>query len=110
MLTELQCVAAYHHFANINAITKVLAFFLKPSGTLVVVDIAEPENSASDAPLVEEKYTHVVPHTHGMSRDRLQEALEGAGLGAFEFKPIGNISIYDLKVEMFIAKGVKHSA
>lgn len=104
-----QCALSYHHFADIAAITRTLAFFLKPGGALLVVDIVKPA-SHGDAPLFDEKYSHVVPHTHGMTKEAVQAVFEGAGLGEFTFKPIAPISMHGMDAIMFIAKGVKPSA
>jgi len=38
------CAQAYHHFPSLEDITKVLAHFLKPGGTLLVVDLARNDN------------------------------------------------------------------
>ncbi len=100
---------SYHHFADITAITRTLAFFLKPGGALLVVDIMKPE-SHGDAPLFDEKFSHVVPHTHGMSKEGIKVAFEGAGLGEFAFKSIAPISIHGMDAVLFVAKGVKPSA
>ena len=105
----MQCALSYHHFADIAGITRTLAFFLKPGGALLVVDIVKPA-SHGDAPLFDEKYSHVVPHTHGMTKDGVQAAFEGAGLNEFAFKPITPISMHGMDAVMFIAKGVKPSA
>lgn len=104
--TGYQCALSYHHFSDFASITKTLAFFLKPGGALLVADIMKPED-AGDAPLFDDKYTHVVPHAHGMSREALQAAVDGAGLADFAFTRISNVNMHGMDAVLFIAKGVK---
>ncbi|KAF8328899.1 uncharacterized protein EI90DRAFT_3063933 [Cantharellus anzutake] len=40
----VMCAQAYHHLPSIEDTTKILAHFLKPGGTLMVVDLAKNEN------------------------------------------------------------------
>ena len=95
-----------------DAITRALAFYLKPGGSLLVADMkAEADNRE----LIPESHHHVVPHTHGISEARLRATFEGAGLGQFVMKDQGSETIHvpgpEGKKEMtytwFIARGVK---
>lgn len=110
MLFFPQCAASYHHFESIDTITKTLAFFLKPSGVLFVVDITPKESEGSSAPdqaLFPEKYRHVVAHHHGLSEGAMKAAFDGAGLTSFSFEPISPVQIHEHDAILFIAKGVK---
>ena len=40
---------AYHHLADINGMTRLLASFLAPGGTLLVVDIVKSDESVKAA-------------------------------------------------------------
>ena len=45
-LMHVQCASAYHHIEDINSITRILAFYLKPSGKLITLDlIKDPDTS-----------------------------------------------------------------
>ncbi|PPQ77605.1 hypothetical protein CVT25_011397 [Psilocybe cyanescens] len=106
----ITCAASYHHFESIDTITKTLAFFLKPSGVLFVVDITPKESEGSSAPdqaLFPEKYRHVVAHHHGLSEGAMKAAFDGAGLTSFSFEPISPVQIHEHDAILFIAKGVK---
>ncbi|KAI0781452.1 S-adenosyl-L-methionine-dependent methyltransferase [Trametes elegans] len=99
------CCASYHHFPSIDDTTRLLASFLKPGGTLLVVDLAATPDGQE---LVPATHHHLVPHTHGLTEDQMRAAFEGAGLTGFEMreahttmtKVFGN-------TKWFLARGVK---
>lgn len=102
----MQCSAAYHHFANIDTVTRALAFFLKPGGALLVTDMkAAPDGAV----LVPETYHHVVPHRHGMTEERMRTTFESAGLGEFALKDMQPVRMAPDAPEImwFVARGVK---
>ncbi|GLB35538.1 putative methyltransferase [Lyophyllum shimeji] len=62
------CASAYHHFTSIDDVTRILAYFLKPGGTLLVVDLAK--HTGQHAPHahgdgVEHGHHDRAHHTHG---------------------------------------------
>ncbi|KDR81973.1 hypothetical protein GALMADRAFT_240367 [Galerina marginata CBS 339.88] len=110
----ITCSASYHHFDDINKITKTLAFFLKPGGILFVVDVTPKEasgsSSSSSSSLFPEQYQHVVAHQHGISQEAIKAAFDGAGLNSFTFEPFSTVTIHDKEGTIFVAKGEKASA
>ncbi|KAF9559595.1 S-adenosyl-L-methionine-dependent methyltransferase [Agrocybe pediades] len=130
----ITCSVSYHHFEDINSITKMLSFFLKPGGTLFVVDISPPakeghheeshhhhhhhydhhhdghsHGSSSDA-LFPEHVQHVVPHKHGLSREMIQAAFDGAALTSFTFEIISTVMLHGKEGQLFVATGTKSPA
>jgi hypothetical protein len=87
----------------------VLSAFLKPGGALLVVDVVKPARHGA-APLFDESYHHVVPHSHGMSREGVRAALEGAGLVDFVFKPLTTVIMHGTEAVLFLAKATKAAA
>ncbi|KAK0504309.1 S-adenosyl-L-methionine-dependent methyltransferase [Armillaria luteobubalina] len=80
------CTLAYHHFESTEEITRILAYFLKPGGVLLVTD-----GVSSDAmPNIEEDYEAIVSTQDGLHRGGYEENLHG-------FK----------EWKLFLAKGVK---
>ncbi|KAJ7491093.1 S-adenosyl-L-methionine-dependent methyltransferase [Mycena latifolia] len=96
------CSLAYHHFADIAATTRLLAFFLKPGGTLLVIDAPTMDVSAMPA-----EFVPVIAHKGGISEAAIKAAYDGAGLANFRcvlFKgPKGDM----MPEDMFVATGVK---
>ncbi|PPQ70411.1 hypothetical protein CVT26_013828 [Gymnopilus dilepis] len=114
----ITCAASYHHFEDINKITKTLTFFLKPGGTLLVVDVtpkthshADGSSSSSapqgDSTLFPEQYHHVVAHKHGISPEAIKAAFDGAGLCCYTFEPIDTFKVLGNEGTLFVAKGKK---
>ena len=66
--------------------TRILTFFLKPGGVLLVTDFTRTEAqlktsaAAGSSTLIDEKYSHIVPHTNGMTEGDLHRAFDGAWL------------------------------
>ncbi|KAG5634465.1 hypothetical protein H0H81_001848 [Sphagnurus paluster] len=76
------CASAYHHFKDISDVTRILAYFLKPGGALLVVDLATPEEDQAH-PCQGQEYTHgnehMHEHTHGNSHNPDQGHEHGHG-------------------------------
>ncbi|KAJ7348928.1 S-adenosyl-L-methionine-dependent methyltransferase [Mycena albidolilacea] len=98
----VMCSLAYHHIEDILAVTRLLTFFLKPGGTLIVVDYPE-----MDATAVPKEALPMIAHKSGISEAGIKAAYDGAGLGNFQqvlFKgPKSGMHPEDI----FLAKGVK---
>ncbi|KAJ7063677.1 S-adenosyl-L-methionine-dependent methyltransferase [Mycena amicta] len=92
------CSAAYHHLESINDTTRTLAYFLKPTGCLLVVDFL-----TTDVPITED-----VPHKFGFSEEQIRAAFDGARLQVFDFKRLSTAKFHGQTVVLFLAKGTKH--
>ncbi|KAG6819803.1 hypothetical protein H0H93_008498 [Arthromyces matolae] len=108
------CTSAYHHFPDIDAVTRMLTFFLKQGGSLIVVDLMKntgthSHGTRSHGPgeghtLIPEKFHHIVPHKGGLDQSDIKKAFEGAGLESFLFD---DSMIGKDDARLFIAKGIK---
>ena len=98
-----QCSQAYHHFADVAGTTALLASFLKPGGSLLVLDqMRRPDDVFPDA------YRSVVAHTHGFGADDVRALFEGAGLRDVEYAFAFDAKIEGFgEIKAFIARGVK---
>ncbi|KIP07471.1 hypothetical protein PHLGIDRAFT_19154 [Phlebiopsis gigantea 11061_1 CR5-6] len=99
----ITCSVAYHHFPSIADTTRVLASFLKPGGSLLVVDFIKEEASADFTPT---EFAHIVPHRGGFAESEMREAFEGAGLGEFSFALATKGKRHGGEVNFFLARGV----
>ena len=113
----LQCASSYHHFQSIENITKVLTFFLKPGGSLLVTDIMHPDEvlagTSSDEPkvdLIPERFHHIVSHTRGFKSEQFRQVFEDAGLVAFTFDRALTTNWQGQGITLFVAKGQKPTA
>lgn len=105
-LSAFQCSLSYHHFESVEDTTRVLSFFLKPGGVLIIGDFMRPKEDGK--PLFSEEYHHVVPHHNAFEEDQIRGVFEGAGLVDFVFIPeIYSTNIRGKDVDLFIAKGTK---
>ncbi|KAG8685013.1 hypothetical protein FRC11_011280 [Ceratobasidium sp. 423] len=101
------CSGAYHHFDDINDMTKILASYLKPgTGTLVVIDIiASPEAAHALS-----SHDHIVVHGNGFNEESIRSAfVDEGGLQEFSFKPAFQMNWHEKGVGLFVAKGVRPS-
>jgi len=85
------CTSAYHHFEDVNQVTRILAHFLKPSGALIVIDNRETP--------VPKEYHHLVAHRHGFSEGEIQKVFGDAGLTPISY---GIMPAVDGDIELFI--------
>lgn len=101
---------AYHHFQDILAMTKILAFFLKPGGSLLVADFQtnDTEGHVGATAIADSKWKHIVAHTGGFSNEVMKNTIEGAGLIEFTIEhSIKAKGMGAQEVNIFLAKGVK---
>ncbi|CAE6429578.1 unnamed protein product [Rhizoctonia solani] len=101
------CSVGYHHFEDVDAITKVLVSYLKPGvGTLVIIDFIE----SPEAEQILKSHGHVVVNTGGFNEEMIKSAfVREGGLQAFSFKPAFQAVMHERIVNMFVAKGVRPS-
>ncbi|KAI0373157.1 S-adenosyl-L-methionine-dependent methyltransferase [Pilatotrama ljubarskyi] len=102
------CCAAYHHMVSIEETTRILAFFLKPGGSLLVTDLkAAPDGRV----LVPETHHHLVPHKHGLTEETMRKTFEEQGLTNFGFNsmpaPEFMAKMFGADLQWFLARGVK---
>ncbi|KAI0085964.1 S-adenosyl-L-methionine-dependent methyltransferase [Irpex rosettiformis] len=100
------CTAAYHHFDDVNDITRILASFIKPGGSLVITDTM-PEASIGSAPEMYERVAHVVPHQHGFTEEQTRAIFEKAGLKDVDYRFGADASYEGRKLTFFIARAIK---
>ncbi|KAF5349499.1 hypothetical protein D9756_009002 [Leucocoprinus leucothites] len=99
------CASAYHHFASVDGITRILASFLKSGGALIIADIIHKEEGYEFM----EQVGDVVPHKHGLSEGDMQKAFDGAGLTLKSFEELPDPTDHT-DVKLFLAIGEKASA
>ncbi|KAF8191586.1 S-adenosyl-L-methionine-dependent methyltransferase [Mycena galopus ATCC 62051] len=98
----VMCSLAYHHIEDIAAVTALLTFFLKPGGTLIVVDYPKMDVAA-----VPSEALPAIAHKGGISEIALKEVYDGAGLGNFEWVLFKGPKSGMHPEDIFLAKGVK---
>lgn len=111
---------AYHHFESISTITRVLSFFLKPGGVLLVADLIKAQlqtliphmdpTSTADLKQVTVDLKHVVAHRGGLDESTMRSTFEEAGLSEFAFRPCVRVTKGEKELNVFVAKGVKPGA
>ncbi|KAL4075335.1 S-adenosyl-L-methionine-dependent methyltransferase [Scleroderma yunnanense] len=100
------CASAYHHLASIDDVTKILATYLKPGGSLLVTDLIKDHSSQDVFP---HNAQHIVPHRDGFTEDEIHNAFSSAGLHNFHFKEIARATAKHAgqPVTFFLARGDK---
>ncbi len=102
---------AYHHFESPVEMTKILAFFLKQGGLLLVTDRIGGSPTET-APLPAE-FDAIVAHQRSFAEADMRRTFEAAGLLNFEFDLIpgavldGKVFGFDNESPLFLAKGAK---
>ncbi|KAI5117255.1 hypothetical protein M0805_006418 [Coniferiporia weirii] len=95
------CSMAYHHFSSIVDITRILAFFLKPGGMLLISDGVPSNILPSPIP------DNIVAHQHGFTEATIREVFESAGLAQIGYRTAARVSDEKLDMTVFVAKGTK---
>ena len=100
-----QCASAYHHLPSIDDVTKILATYLKPGGSLLVTDLMKGDSEN----LFSHNVQHIVPHKGGFTEDDIRNAFCGAGLNNFSFTEIAEAKSKHTgqPVTVFLARGDK---
>ncbi|PCH34187.1 S-adenosyl-L-methionine-dependent methyltransferase [Wolfiporia cocos MD-104 SS10] len=99
------CTSAYHHMTSIEEVTRMLTFFLKPGGSLLVSDLYQNSNYA--AAFSQPELRDIVAHKGGFHEDTMRKTFEGAGLVDFEMGFAASAILHDVKTDWFLARGVK---
>jgi len=96
------CSMAYHHMSSIEDTTRILSFFLKPGGSLLVVDIVKASLETEIAP----GHDHLVAHQHGFDVEEMRTVFIGAGLSDFEYSVAASAKVHGQPLEIFLARGI----
>ena len=104
LIYRLQCALAYHHISSIQNVTRTLAFFLKPQGTLLIADIAKSDNSEH---LFPDQYAHIVAHQTGFDEGDIRNAFDAAGLQLVKFETVATLKMHGKDISCFLAQGTK---
>ncbi|KAK0539015.1 hypothetical protein OC835_001261 [Tilletia horrida] len=60
------CTMSYHHFAEPDKVTEVLARYLKPEGKLVIVDLLDvKKGQGEEGDAAQQHHAHAHSHSHG---------------------------------------------
>ncbi|KZT11148.1 S-adenosyl-L-methionine-dependent methyltransferase [Laetiporus sulphureus 93-53] len=97
------CSMAFHHFSSYRDVTRMLAFFLKPGGSLLVVDIVKGTLKAE----ISAHHERIIAHQHGFDTNDMREAFETAGLIAFDYSLATSGKMHGNTVDFFLARGKK---
>ncbi|EKM56093.1 uncharacterized protein PHACADRAFT_122275 [Phanerochaete carnosa HHB-10118-sp] len=100
----ITCSMSYHHFSSTTDTTKLLTSFLKPGGSLLIVDIMKDEQGQDVTP---EHYKHIVAHRGGFAESEIRGVFEESGLSDFLFTPATKAKMHGREVSIFIATGKK---
>ncbi|KAF6764616.1 S-adenosyl-L-methionine-dependent methyltransferase [Ephemerocybe angulata] len=93
------CASAYHHFASPEEITRLLGAFLKPGGSLLIID-----NLQKGDETIAEEHRHYTTR-FGFVEEDVKGLYAAAGLEFVSFAQIPSDAGGDN--DIFIAKGVK---
>ena len=101
-----QCASAYHHFQSIQDVTKALVSYLKPGGTLIVVDLIQPGEDVLDLDeLFPDHDGTIVAHRGGFREETVVYAFQQAGLEGIEFRPAVKVKKKGHALHLFLAHG-----
>jgi SAM-dependent methyltransferase len=105
-LISFKCSASYHHLDDIVSTTQALGCFLKPGGSLLVIDLLKDQNLNVDEIFPEHERHDIVAHRGGFSQHEIKEAFDAAGLSSFVFTDGIKAKKSGQPVTLFIARGV----
>ncbi|TFK31989.1 S-adenosyl-L-methionine-dependent methyltransferase [Crucibulum laeve] len=100
------CCSAYHHFSSVEEITRILVSFLKPGGTLLIIDHKPTSREEMESIWPGKFSDQVVALPGGFEEEVVQKLFEGAGLVDFVHKDVPSAKVIR-DMELFVAKGVK---
>ncbi|KAG1868895.1 S-adenosyl-L-methionine-dependent methyltransferase [Suillus tomentosus] len=106
------CASAYHHFPSIEDVTKALASYLKPGGSLLVTDLMKLPSAESVQALFPtgSLKSNLVAHKGGFQEADIKAVFESAGLIDFSFVTACKAKIHGQPVQIFLASGTKEVA
>ncbi|RIA98250.1 hypothetical protein C1645_750388 [Glomus cerebriforme] len=105
------CVSAYHHIEDIASITRILAFYLKPSGKLIVLDLMK-DSTTCDKFYRKQCNKHNESCKDGFDPKEIEKIFLDTGIledvkveVAFNFKKFIEKGQKEYIIEYLIAKG-----
>lgn len=101
------CASSYHHFPSIEDVTKALASYLKPGGSLLVADLIKPSSAESAQALFPARAHNIVAHKGGFEEADIRTVFESAGLINFSFVTACETKKHGHPVQLFLASGTK---
>lgn len=102
------CASAYHHFASIDDVTRMLTHFLKSGGALLVVDLLKTDDGQGHFHHVAPDDVDYVAHKGGLGEVDMRRAFESAGLSSFDFNAKAlRVRHHGHDTHLFTAKGIK---
>ncbi|KXN91974.1 hypothetical protein AN958_11034 [Leucoagaricus sp. SymC.cos] len=101
------CSASYHHLDDIVATTRALFKFLKPGGTLLIMDLLKDDSLKVGEVFPEHGEHNIVAHRGGFAQHQIEEAFSAAGFSSFAFKDGVKAKKKGHPVTLFIARGLK---
>lgn len=103
----MQCAQSYHHFTDINLVTRILVSFLKPStGKLIVLDGVKSEAGWKFPVPKVASFSHaVIAHRGGFSQEEIENVFKEAGLEDVEFDVPIKREWEEFKIGIFLVKG-----
>ncbi|KAK0492078.1 S-adenosyl-L-methionine-dependent methyltransferase [Armillaria luteobubalina] len=99
------CAMAYHHLPFPQETTRLLAFFVKPGGTLLVADY----QAEDDGTAIPDTHADIVAHKAGFNEAQMKDMFDRAGLDAFSLERVLSAKMHGHGVIIFLAKGEKPS-
>ncbi|KZS98853.1 S-adenosyl-L-methionine-dependent methyltransferase [Sistotremastrum niveocremeum HHB9708] len=101
------CAQSYHHFTDINLVTRILVSFLKPStGKLIVLDGVKSEAGWKFPVPKAASFSHaVIAHRGGFSQEEIENVFKEAGLEDVEFDVPIKREWEEFKIGIFLVKG-----
>jgi len=87
--------------------TQALSKYLKPGGTLLVLDLLKDDDLMINGVFAEHDTHDIVAHKGGFARHQVEEAFSAAGLLSFNFDDAISARKNGYPVTLFIARGIK---
>lgn len=97
-----QCCLAYHHFANLSAMTTTLASYLKPGGALIISEFLK-------YPLSTTSHAHIIPHEDPsiFEEPQMRKLLTECGLENIVFSGKMDVKLYHNDCVIMVTRGFK---
>ncbi|KAJ8482595.1 hypothetical protein ONZ45_g14890 [Pleurotus djamor] len=102
----ITCGLAYHHIPDIEETTKMLSFFLKPGGALLVTEMLKEDGVTPDFGGADIPVQHIVAHKGGFKEEEFRRVFEAAGL-VFEMTVMSRGRHHKFPAKVVLVKGTK---